>query len=303
MIVSNDEAGCGKTSVIGLLERFYDPQSGSINYDGVDISTLDIIEYRKAISLVSQEPTLYQGLCLVKTSLSGVHLLTYQTGSIRDNVLFGVESSTISDAQINEACKNAEIADFINSLPEGIYHFINHPPPNILSSANDSTRLLHPVRPSRCLPLWRSKAAPLHSSGSSPQPPCAPPRRSDILFGLPVRKVGAGELRTGGQGTDDDSGSASVGYGTECRRDLCVWGWGEDCGKGDAQWTVGKEGCLLADGRPIFSPPYVCVAYAQGLLMFVMFGFSVKRKRSIDDIERDSQSLLFRIFWSLLILY
>ena len=54
-------SGCGKTSVISLLERFYDIQSGSITYDGAELSSLDLTEYRKKLSLVSQEPTLYQG--------------------------------------------------------------------------------------------------------------------------------------------------------------------------------------------------------------------------------------------------
>ena len=72
---SDSPAGCGKTSVISLLERFYHPQSGKITYDGIDISTLDIAEYRKAMSLVSQEPTLYQGPCLLQSHIFRVHQL------------------------------------------------------------------------------------------------------------------------------------------------------------------------------------------------------------------------------------
>ncbi|MCJ1350668.1 MAG: hypothetical protein MMC33_000649 [Icmadophila ericetorum] len=93
-------SGCGKTSIVSLVERFYDIQSGSIKYDGVELSSINLLEYRKKLSLVSQEPTLYQG-------------------SIRDNVIFGVEQDSVTDEEIYRACKNAEIHDFITSLPNG----------------------------------------------------------------------------------------------------------------------------------------------------------------------------------------
>jgi ATP-binding cassette subfamily B (MDR/TAP) protein 1 len=93
-------SGCGKTTVVTLLERFYNPQSGSITLDGVDISTLDMATYRKSLSLVSQEPTLYKG-------------------SVRDNVVLGVNPSDVTDDDIQQACKDAEIHDFITSLPDG----------------------------------------------------------------------------------------------------------------------------------------------------------------------------------------
>lgn len=54
-------SGCGKTTTISLLERFYDVDKGQILIDGVDLKDLDIVEYRKVASLVSQEPVLYQG--------------------------------------------------------------------------------------------------------------------------------------------------------------------------------------------------------------------------------------------------
>ena len=54
-------SGCGKTTTISLLERFYEVDKGQLLIDGQDIKDLDITEYRKIVSLVSQEPTLYQG--------------------------------------------------------------------------------------------------------------------------------------------------------------------------------------------------------------------------------------------------
>ncbi|KAL2064897.1 hypothetical protein VTL71DRAFT_4037 [Oculimacula yallundae] len=92
-------SGCGKTSIISLLERFYDPQKGKILCNGTNIHDLDIREYRKAISLVAQEPTLFQG-------------------TIKENILLGVDEST-SLEKLHAACRDAEIHDFITSLPDG----------------------------------------------------------------------------------------------------------------------------------------------------------------------------------------
>ncbi|KAF7193478.1 ABC multidrug transporter mdr1 [Pseudocercospora fuligena] len=93
-------SGCGKSTSIALLERFYDPLSGAIYVDGQDISTLNLEAYRKHLTLVSQEPTLFQG-------------------TIRDNIVFGVEGDDISEDQIIKVCKEANIYDFITSLPAG----------------------------------------------------------------------------------------------------------------------------------------------------------------------------------------
>ena len=91
-------SGCGKSTAITLLERFYDPLKGGIFVDGKDISTLNISQYRKHLALVSQEPTLYQG-------------------TIRENVLLGVEQDDMPEDQIVRACREANIHDFIMPLP------------------------------------------------------------------------------------------------------------------------------------------------------------------------------------------
>ncbi|OGM49708.1 hypothetical protein ABOM_001908 [Aspergillus bombycis] len=92
-------SGCGKTSIISLLERFYEPEKGQILFNGKDISDVNIYAYRKHLSLVAQESTLFQG-------------------TIRDNILLGIDPRTITDSQIHAACRNASIHDFITSLPE-----------------------------------------------------------------------------------------------------------------------------------------------------------------------------------------
>ncbi|KAM4054689.1 ABC transporter [Hirsutella rhossiliensis] len=93
-------SGCGKSTTIALLERFYDPLAGGVFIDGKEISSLNINDYRSHIALVSQEPTLYQG-------------------SIRENILLGSADEHVSDEAIEFACREANIYDFILSLPEG----------------------------------------------------------------------------------------------------------------------------------------------------------------------------------------
>lgn len=91
-------SGCGKSTTIALLERFYDPVSGGVFVDGKDISRLNINDYRSFLALVSQEPTLYQG-------------------TIQENVLLGSDRNDVPDEAVIQACKDANIYDFIMSLP------------------------------------------------------------------------------------------------------------------------------------------------------------------------------------------
>jgi ATP-binding cassette, subfamily B (MDR/TAP), member 1 len=50
-------SGCGKSTTVGLIERFYDPSAGEVLVDGVPITEYNLSDYRKHISIVSQEPT------------------------------------------------------------------------------------------------------------------------------------------------------------------------------------------------------------------------------------------------------
>ncbi|EEH33337.2 ATP-binding cassette sub-family B member 5 [Paracoccidioides lutzii Pb01] len=92
-------SGCGKSTIIALLERFYDPSSGCIKFDQQDIAQLCPREYRRGVALVQQEPTLYQG-------------------SIRDNIAMGLETEATQE-QIEEASRQSNAFTFISSLPDG----------------------------------------------------------------------------------------------------------------------------------------------------------------------------------------
>ncbi|XP_069769956.1 ATP-dependent translocase ABCB1-like isoform X2 [Narcine bancroftii] len=90
-------SGCGKSTTIQLLQRFYDPQQGTITVDGHDIRLLNIKHLRKFIGVVSQEPVLF-------------------ATTIAENIRFGQED--VSDAEIERAAKEANAYDFIMKLPE-----------------------------------------------------------------------------------------------------------------------------------------------------------------------------------------
>lgn len=93
-------SGCGKTSIISLLERFYQVTSGQIRFDGIDVNDIDLRDYRKAISLVAQEPSLFDG-------------------TLRENILLGVDDDSITEDALHQVCRDAGIHDFIVSLPDG----------------------------------------------------------------------------------------------------------------------------------------------------------------------------------------
>ncbi|XP_027924732.1 putative ABC transporter B family member 8 [Vigna unguiculata] len=92
------KSGCGKSTVIGLIQRFYDVERGSVKVDNVDIRELDIHWYRQHTALVSQEPVIY-------------------SGSIRENILFGKQDAT--ENEVVEAARAANAHEFISSLKEG----------------------------------------------------------------------------------------------------------------------------------------------------------------------------------------
>ncbi|CAN1196449.1 ABC transporter B family member 4 [Linum perenne] len=93
------ESGSGKSTVISLIERFYDPQSGEVLIDGINLKEFQLKWIRQQIGLVSQEPVLF-------------------ASSIRDNIAYGKDGAT--DDEIKAATELANAAKFIDKLPQGI---------------------------------------------------------------------------------------------------------------------------------------------------------------------------------------
>ncbi|KAK6046529.1 ABC transporter, ATP-binding protein [Cooperia oncophora] len=91
-------SGCGKSTVIQLLERFYEPDDGNIKIDNNDLKRLCRIHLRNNIALVGQEPILFRG-------------------SIIENVTLGLDGVTVSEVQ--EACRQANAANFVEAFPQG----------------------------------------------------------------------------------------------------------------------------------------------------------------------------------------
>lgn len=90
-------SGSGKSTVISLIERFYEPLSGEILLDGRNIGLLDLKWLRQQIGLVNQEPALF-------------------ATSIRENILYGKDDATLEE--LTRAAKLSEALSFISNLPE-----------------------------------------------------------------------------------------------------------------------------------------------------------------------------------------
>ncbi|KAK7197469.1 ATP-binding cassette protein subfamily B, member 2 [Novymonas esmeraldas] len=90
-------SGCGKSSMIGLLQRFYDPVGGAVLCDGVDMRELRLRDWRDQIGIVSQEPNLF-------------------AGTMMENVRVGKSDAT--EEEVVEACRQANIHDTIMALPD-----------------------------------------------------------------------------------------------------------------------------------------------------------------------------------------
>ncbi|KAF8755197.1 ABC transporter transmembrane region [Rhizoctonia solani] len=91
-------SGGGKSSIISMISRFYDPTTGTISLDGQDIRYIPLEEYRGHIALVSQDAILYEG-------------------TFHENITLG--EASISQEQLERACRDASILEFIQSLPQG----------------------------------------------------------------------------------------------------------------------------------------------------------------------------------------
>ncbi|CAD8160850.1 unnamed protein product [Paramecium pentaurelia] len=99
------ESGCGKSTILQLIERFYDVNEGKVlvGQDQIDVRDLDLKEYRTQIGLVGQEPMLF-------------------ATSIRDNLLYGKTDAT--EEELIQALKKVNAWDFINKMDKGLDTYV-----------------------------------------------------------------------------------------------------------------------------------------------------------------------------------
>ncbi|NOD28666.1 ABC transporter transmembrane domain-containing protein [Ruegeria atlantica] len=96
-------SGAGKTTVIQLIQRFYDPNSGRVTLDGLDLRDINRSDFRRHMALVPQDPVIF-------------------AASARENIRFGRLDA--SDAEVEAAARAAAAHDFIAALPQGYDSFV-----------------------------------------------------------------------------------------------------------------------------------------------------------------------------------
>jgi ATP-binding cassette subfamily B protein len=97
------ETGAGKSTVVKLVARFYDPTGGRVLVDGMDLRSLDLGDFRRQLGYVPQEAFLF-------------------SGTIRDNIAYGRPTAT--DAEVEEAARAVGAHDFIAGLSDGYLHVV-----------------------------------------------------------------------------------------------------------------------------------------------------------------------------------
>src|SRR5699024_10421543 len=112
MVAIVGPTGAGKSTIINLIERFYNISGGSIKYDGVDTRDIDQEELRSRIGMVLQDTWLFNG-------------------SIADNIAYGSNNPNVTRDEVIRAAKAAHVDDFVRTLPDGYDTIINQDGSNI----------------------------------------------------------------------------------------------------------------------------------------------------------------------------
>ncbi|TQS70296.1 ATP-binding cassette domain-containing protein [Rhodobacteraceae bacterium] len=96
-------SGAGKTTVVQLIQRFWDPEAGRVSIDGVDLKQMARADFRRAVALVPQDPVIF-------------------AASARENIRFGRPEA--SDADVEAAARAAHAWDFLQALPDGLDTYV-----------------------------------------------------------------------------------------------------------------------------------------------------------------------------------
>jgi len=105
MIAIIGPTGAGKTTIVNLLPRFYDCESGSVMINGLDIKEFDVKSLRKKLGMVSQD-------------------VMIMSDTIRNNIIYGLDENDVNEERLDSAARDAHIYDFIMSLPDKYETFV-----------------------------------------------------------------------------------------------------------------------------------------------------------------------------------
>ena len=116
-------SGCGKSTVVNLLQRLYDPSSGMIAVDGQDLSALDLLAYRRRVGIVTQDPVLFSGSILSNILYGCTGDSEIAGGDVEDEShnTNGVGGAA-TEAMLDRAVKAAKLANahgFVSAFPDG----------------------------------------------------------------------------------------------------------------------------------------------------------------------------------------
>ena len=135
------KAGCGKSTSVTLIQRFYNASKGSVMLDGKPIGDYDVHHLRRHIGVVAQDNILF-------------------STSIIENITYGMGQGHLPEAsmaQVLEACDAANVTEFVKTFPNALYTFIGAP-----TCPRPSPRTVHTHRcmpqPSPLLPCRRTLA-------------------------------------------------------------------------------------------------------------------------------------------------
>lgn len=176
----------GKSTVIQLVLRFYDPVSGSVYLDGFDLRSLRLSWLRSHVGIVAQEPQLF-------------------SATLRENILYGREGA--DDDAVRRAATQANVLDFIEGLPGGLDTEVGERGVQLSGTCRSSRRVPRPWQlrasglssdcVSRPAPPRGRRAAPAHRDrpGDAPRAPRDPARRGHLGARQRVGEGGAGGAR------------------------------------------------------------------------------------------------------------
>merc|ERR1712156_969295 len=160
------ESGCGKSTVIQLIQRFYDVNQGSLELEGNNIQSLNLPYVRSRLGIVSQEQVLFDR-------------------SIAENIQYGDNERTVSMEEVIDAARKANIHNFVAALPEGYNTKVGGKGTQLSGGQKQRVaiaRALVPTQGSCCLtrprPPWTRRVRRWCRTPSTPRKLEEPPSRS-----------------------------------------------------------------------------------------------------------------------------